>query len=204
MNVLGVTFDTKLNWQLHIANAIFKARKALFALRLLKRFFSNDEMRTLLDAHFYSVLYYNAAIWLTPSLSPDMKQNLLSISANALRSCLMHGSLDISFDRLHKTHKKCTPTQIMYYQMALNLFKIVNNTDHELSFESLTILDQVICTRRQIKFQVQRNFTSKIGLNTTANKLYHLNNLIGLDLLNLTLVHFKKLMKLQFLKYGKT
>ena len=99
---------------------------------------------------------------------------------------------------------KCTPTQIMYYQMALNLFKIVNNTDHELSFESLTILDQVICTRRQIKFQVQRNFTSKIGLNTTANKLYHLNNLIGLDLLNLTLVHFKKLMKLQFLKYGKT
>ena len=204
MNVLGVTFDTKLNWQLHIANAIFKARKALFALRLLKRFFTNDEMRTLLDAHFYSVLYYNAAIWLTPSLSPDMKQNLLSISANALRSCLMHGSLDISFDRLHKTHKKCTPTQIMYYQMALNLFKIVNNTDHELSFESLTILDQVICTRRQIKFQVQRNFTSKIGLNTTANKLYHLNNLIGLDLLNLTLVHFKKLMKLQFLKYGKT
>ena len=133
-----------------------------------------------------------------------MKQNLLSISANALRSCLMHGGLDISFDCLHKTHKKCTPNQIMYYQMALNLFKIVNSSDHELSFESLTVLDQVIWTCRQIKFQVQRNFTSKIGLNTIANKLYHLNNLIGLDLLNLTLVHFKKLMKLQFLKYGKT
>ena len=51
MNVLGVIFDTKLNWQLHIANALTKARKALFALRLLKRFFTNDEMRTLLDAH---------------------------------------------------------------------------------------------------------------------------------------------------------
>jgi hypothetical protein len=100
---LYVTFDTKLNWQLHITNAIFKARKALFAIRLLKRFFTNDEMRTLLDAHFYSVLYYSAVIWLTPSLSPDMKQNLLSISANALRSCLMHGGLDISFD--------CKPTK---------------------------------------------------------------------------------------------
>ena len=38
MNVLGVIFDAKLNWQLHIANAITKARKALFALRLLKNF----------------------------------------------------------------------------------------------------------------------------------------------------------------------
>jgi hypothetical protein len=104
----------------------------------------------------------------------------------------MHGGLEIPFDHLHKTHNKCTPTQIMYYQMALNLFKIVNNSDHELSFESLTVFDQVICTRRQIKFQIQRNFTSKIGLNTITNKLYHLNNLIGLDLLNLTLDHLKK------------
>ena len=41
-------------------------------------------------------------------------------------------------------------------------------------------------------------------MNTTANKLYHVNNLIGLDMLNLKFVHFKKLAKLQFLKNGKT
>ena len=34
MNVLGVIFDSKLNWQLHVATAITKAKKALFALRL--------------------------------------------------------------------------------------------------------------------------------------------------------------------------
>ena len=39
MNVLGVIFDPKLNWQLQVANAISKASRALFALRLLKRFF---------------------------------------------------------------------------------------------------------------------------------------------------------------------
>ena len=41
-------------------------------------------------------------------------------------------------------------------------------------------------------------------MNTTANKLFHVNNLIGLDMLNLKFVHFKKLAKIQFLKYRKT
>ena len=35
-------------------------------------------------------------------------------------------------------------------------------------------------------------------MNTTANKLYHLNNLIGLNMLNFNFVHFKKLAKIQF------
>ena len=146
-------------------------------------------MRTHLDAHFYSVLYYNTVIWLTPTLSSDLKKSLLSISANALRSCLMYGGFDISFDSIHKTHKKCTPIQIMYYQMSLSLFKTLNNNDHELSYETVTVLDAIICSRRQLKFQILRNFNDTIGLNTTANKLYHLNDLIGLDKLNLTFVH---------------
>ena len=40
-------------------------------------------------------------------------------------------------------------------------------------------------------------------MNTTTYKLYHLNNLIGLNMLNLKFVHSKKLAKIQFLKNGK-
>ena len=128
--------------------------------------------------------YYNAVIWLTPSLSADIKQCLLSISASALRSCLSHGGFEISFDNLHKSHKKCTPTQIMYYQLALNLHKTLNFDECELSFEFITALDQLICTRRQVLFQIFRNSNCKIGLNFTANKLFYLNNKIGLEQLN--------------------
>ena len=77
MNVLEVVFDSKLNWNQLIAIAISKAKKLLFALRLLKKYFTIAEMRILLDSHFYSVLYYNAAIWLTPSINSDLKQNLM-------------------------------------------------------------------------------------------------------------------------------
>ena len=40
-------------------------------------------------------------------------------------------------------------------------------------------------------------------MNTTGNKLYHINKQIGFDALNLKSVHFKKLKKIQFLKNGK-
>ena len=40
-------------------------------------------------------------------------------------------------------------------------------------------------------------------MNVTEDKLYHINKQISLNALGLTFVHFKKLMKMQFLKYGK-
>ena len=92
----------------------------------------------------------------------------------------------------------------MYYQMSLNLYKIINSTDHELSFEVITVLNQIICSSRQLKFKILRNHNYKIGLNTTANKMYHMNDLVRFDLLYLKFVHHKKIAKLQFLKYGKT
>ena len=100
MNVLGVIFDSKLNRQLHTNHVITKAKKALFALRLLRKYFSVSEMRSLLDSNFYSILYYNSVIWLTPCLSCESKQKLLSISA--LRTCLKHEGFDVSFVNVHK------------------------------------------------------------------------------------------------------
>ena len=134
----------------------------------------------------------------TPNKCLDMKQKLLSISANALRSCLGHVEFDTSFDDLQKINKKCTTKQIIFYQMFLKLHKLLNEHENSLSFEHVTLLDQILCIGRQIKFQILRNFNSKIGLNTTVNKLYPLSNLFGLDMLNTTVVHLKKLEKFQF------
>ena len=68
---------------------------------------------------------------------------------------------------------------------------------------NVTLMDQIICTGRQLNFQILRNSNSKIGMKTTTNKLYHLNNQIGLNMLNLSFVHYKKLAKIQFLKNEK-
>ena len=204
MNVLGVIFDSKLNWGPQVANTICKAKKALFALRLLRKFFNDQEMRLLLDSYFYSVLYYNAVLWLTPELGSCMKQALLSISANALRSCMMSNSSEISFIRIHTICGKCTPSQIMSYQSSLHLHKTVNEIFESVTTEHAALINNIICTRRQLKFEVIRSNGNKIGMNTLSNKFYHISKQISLDSLNLGFIHFKKLMKIQFLKNGRT
>ena len=82
--------------------------------------------------------------------------------------------------------------------------KVLDSLDHECNSEHVRILNNMICTRRQLKFEIIRNHSFKIGMNSFVNKFYHINKQIGLDALNLKFGHFKKLMKLQYLKYGKT
>ena len=83
-------------------------------------------MRNLLDANFYSVLYYNSVIWLTPDLKTQTTHNLFAISANALKSCVMIHYTEISFENIHKVNGKFTPTQIMTYQASLKPHKMLN------------------------------------------------------------------------------
>ena len=47
-------------------------------------------------------VWNHAVIWLTPAINETMKQNLMSISANALRSCLMSNNCEISFEKFTK------------------------------------------------------------------------------------------------------
>ena len=98
-----------------------------------------------------------------------MKHDLLAISANGLRACMSVNTYDLSFERLHVLNKKCTPSQIMLYQLSLSLHKLYNVNSCLLDFETVTVIDQMILTSRQINFQILRNNTRKIGLNTTAN-----------------------------------
>ena len=74
----------------------------------------------------------------------------------------------------------------------------------ECTTENVRLLNNIVCPRRQLKFEILRDNHIKIGMNTGSNKFYHLNKLIGLDLFNHSFVHYKKLMKIQFLKYGYT
>ena len=107
----------------------------------------------------------------------------------------MHGGFDISFENIHKVHMKCTPKQIMLYQIAINLHRVINS-ESPLNFEKVTLLNQMICCRRQLRFEILRDFNNKIVMSNTASKFYHITNLIGLDMLNLSFVHFKKTAKI--------
>ena len=177
---------------------------SLYRRRKLNSYYINNEMRLLLDTYFYSMLYYNAVLWLTPYLCSTMRQALLSISANALRSCMLFDCPDMFFVRIHSICQKCTPAQIMSYQAAIHLFKVINKNFEYCTTEHALLLNNIICPPRQLKFEIFRSNHTKIGMNALSNKFHHISKLISFDNLNLGFVHFKKFAKIKFLKNGKT
>ena len=57
MNVLGVQFDSKLQWDQQVAQTIGKARKALHAIGLIRKYFNTKELENLITSNYYSILY---------------------------------------------------------------------------------------------------------------------------------------------------
>ena len=114
MNVLGVTFDSKLNWADHISNAIKRSMKALNATRLKRIFFSRKELLSLVTSNFY----YNLEIWQLPTLKTTLKQSLLSASATALKVCYSNYEYTLSFINLHKNCLRATPDEMRLIKMT--------------------------------------------------------------------------------------
>ena len=121
INVLGITFDSKLNWQIQAQNAVTKSAKSLQAIKIIKNHFTKDELMKLIIANYYSILFYNADIWLIPSLTHQTKTMLMSASANPLKVCYRMYDRTISFERLHKLMKRPTPKVLMEQKHALIL-----------------------------------------------------------------------------------
>jgi hypothetical protein len=44
INVLGVTFDSKLNWAAQVELTFHKAKKALNAIKNIRKYFSSKEL----------------------------------------------------------------------------------------------------------------------------------------------------------------
>ena len=169
-----------------------------------KGYFSASQMRMLLDSNFYSILDYNAVVWLTPNLKSESKHDLLSTSALTLRSCLYLANCnEILFINVHKFHKKCTPEQITNYQLSINLYRTINVHCYTLSTETVRVLDQIVCTRRQIFFETFRSNRFKIGMNATENKLHHISKQIVLKNLTSAMYITKNKWKLNFSNLAK-
>ena len=184
-----------MQWSNHIAHAIKRSMKALNAIKLIKKFFNQKELVTLVTSNFFSILNYNSEIWQLPSLKVTLKQKLLSASAKALKVCARLANNDTSFINLHVMCNRATPIQVMRYKLALCLHKLYNSDYNSIEFLSLNF-KQVI-TGRQTKFKCFKDNNTKVGLNTLSNRLYVLNDLIPLDWLNMSKdtykVHCKRL-----------
>ena len=197
INVLGVTFDSKLTWQTHTQMAIAKSKKALQAIRLIKKYLNKKELINVIRANFFSILYYNASIWLLPSLRPIIKKQILSASASALKLCCYGYDRSISYENLHKLVRFPTPKEQTNYLHAILLYETYNDTNTSKDWIDL-FFNQSFNTRYlHVKFFANNIF--KPGNNLLANRFTSLNNLIPYEWLNYPFNKFKSKCKKEFL-----
>ena len=172
-----------------MAQTIKKSWRALQAIRLIKKYLTKKETKQLLTSNFYSILYYNCKIWLMPSISPRLKQQLLSASANALRPLNNVSDLQLSFEQLHTIHKRANPSKMMQYRMSIQLYKVYNAI--LLNDDWVDLFQQQSFNARSNTLQINDYSKLKIGKNILMNRLGLLNRQIDLDLFNTSLNSFK-------------
>ena len=197
MNVLGIIFDSKLQWGPQVENAILKSNKAKHAIMLIRKFFNKQELNTLLTSNFFSVLYYNSDVWHIPSLNPRLKQQILSASARALKLCTSNYNLTMSFIQIHTLNNRATPNQLMLYKHALLLYKIWNDKIYSDDWLSLNFQQNFNVRNSTVKLIDTSNL--KIGKNIAVNRLMVINGLIEYDWLNLSINAYKIRCKTKFL-----
>jgi hypothetical protein len=78
MNVLGVIFDSKLQWTEHVSKAVQKSNRSLNALKIIRKFFNTPELIKLVTSNFFSILLYNSEICHSANLRLVSQQILLT------------------------------------------------------------------------------------------------------------------------------
>ena len=197
INVLGITFDCKLQWCTQVARTISNANKSLQAVKLIRKYFTTKEIVQLLTSNFYSILYFGSEIWHIPTLNYHCKRMLLSASANALKLCNLYYDPTISYIDLHTLHKRALPTKFCFYRHCLLLYRVFNNSIPEKDWLDLNF--KMICTSRQTKFEITNDSNYRVGNNILSNRLSCVNKKIPLEMLNLTIEAFKIRCKNMFL-----
>jgi hypothetical protein len=138
-----------------------KANRALCAVRLIKKYFNGDELRTLLTSNFFSVRYYNSEIWHLQSLNQHSKQLLIAASAKALKLCFKSQPVLFSYNDIHTLTKRATPPQLQTYKHAILLFRLYNSINATSDWVRLNF--QQTLTSRQMNFIITQtnNFKSE-------------------------------------------
>ena len=189
INVLGVLFDSRMQWTKHVRSEIIKSGRALNAIKLIRKYFTTKELVQLITSNFYSVLFYNSEIWHLNSLKQRDKAFLMTSSSYALKIATHFKFPFLSYKNLHRITNRATPQMYCNYKLSLSLYKTFNNQFPNSEWIHLNVNQMNMS--RQTKFHVTRTNSRMIGMNALCNRFYYLNDKIPLEWLNKSFFAYK-------------
>ena len=189
IKVLGVIFDTKLTWYTQTINQLNSCKSILFGLKTVRRYFTNEEFLQIINAFFYSKLYYACQIWLIPSLSAILKRKLFSCSSRALRMIAGDDYDLFSFSELHCLFNRASPLEWSNYSNACTLYSVIQTKKPEMMW--LKLQENFQINNRTDFFTFKKTNRTKIGLNSFINRIDFLTRQLCFNDFNLSKSTFK-------------
>jgi hypothetical protein len=138
-------------------------------LRIISRYFSPQEMVELLTPLFYSILYYEAKIWLSSALSATLKKKLWQKSSKMLKIYQKDWQGQYSFKMFHKISKRATPEMWSNYSAACGMYNVITTNVPEDTFVHLT--ENFLNSKINQGLQFTRSNRLKIGFNCLLYRL---------------------------------
>jgi len=197
MHLLGLTFDSKLNWQLQTNKAISKARSSLQALKIISHYFDRKKLVILSSAYFYQKLYYGLQVWLTKNLNVKFKQKLLQASSSCLRICCRDFFRLFSYAALHSLCNRSLPIQWSDYTLSMMIHDIINNEKPNSIY--LKSRSKLIIHDRSKKMYLRANNVLRVGANCITNRSMKIMQMFNKDEFKLSKSQFRKLCKQRLL-----
>ena len=193
LNVLGVTFDYRLKWDIHVEKVLKDARCSVQALRHIHPHLSRSECLSVAHGLFYSKFYYSSSVWLTDMLPRTLMNRLTSASNSCLRAVFGYSHKDHSTESIHKEADLLTPFQRSYQDKAVMFWRIVNNCEPEDLL--LDLLNQGCHNERNSFFYLHPENSEKIGRFSFANRLNNILELLDDKWLDQSVETMKKTLK---------
>jgi hypothetical protein len=123
LNVLGIIFDSKLQYSNQVNSLILKSDKALNAIILISRYFNTYEQQQILTSNYFLILYHNCEVQLLHSMHNLLINTLLTALSKALKVFIHYPRRTISYKNLHVITNVATPCMMSNYKLALQLDK---------------------------------------------------------------------------------
>jgi len=127
MKVLGVILDHRLSWIPHIENVKKKAVRVINGIKLLRRKLTKAQCITICTAQLLSILYYGAAVWMTPHLCAKAWKKIESIHYKALRLVLRDYRQRISRSVIDQTTNRLPPKRWAKFTAGSFAIKVYYN-----------------------------------------------------------------------------
>ena len=175
MKALGVTLQSDLKWDGHLASVIPKSQSKLSLLRKIRPLLTMEQFLTISTSQVFSTAYYATPVWLNCTLSSKLWKKITSFHYRVMRVACRDFKARKKRILIDKQCKRATPKMWGDYISASTAIKITRDSEPRLLADD--IRSNWTIEKRRANPRFFDDSIRQPGRHIFSNRLKHLNDL---------------------------